>query len=390
MSIDTRAEMAEGQAVTGAITLRDFGAIVLDRRAAQGVRGLRSERHRWKLHIAPSPLAEMPIAAIRARDVRAWARYMSAKTAKDTRGSRPLATASIKRSFALLSSVGTAAVEDELIETNFCNGVKIPRRVDEHATKETWTYLTIDEQRALATCAAIPHAHRVAIRFAIGTGLRQGEQFALRITDLHVEGDSPHVYVRYGSPHLPPKSGKARKVPLFGDGLEAAREALELAAKHRRNPHGLVFPTPRGGFRGVGKPLGRAKVKAKNICAWKDALRLAGVRDHKWHSLRHSFATNLVQGLAGNKRRWTLEEIQPAMGHSSIQITQIYAHVGEDALKRAARETAPAVPVTMPAELAANSAFAEGPARVRSYVWRVLRRVKKAATQVVTGITRVA
>jgi integrase len=321
-------------------TFHEFGQTVLDRRATQGVRGIRSERHRWKLHVSNACFAPLPIREVRPKDIRAWVRDMSAKKAADTRGDRLLTPQSIKRSYALVSSIFTAAIEEELLETNPCNGVKVPKRADEASTKERWTYLTMDEQKALAACHAIPWEDRVAIRFAIGTGLRQGEQFSLRIADLHVDGDEPHVVVRFGSPNLPPKSGKARKVPLFGDGLVAAKDAIQLTRDvYRTNPHELVFPTPTGKFRGIGKPLGRTKVRGKHVCAWKEALALACVRDHKWHALRHTCATNLVTGALG--RRWTLEEIQPLMGHSAISITQMYAHVGEDALKRAARETAP-------------------------------------------------
>lgn len=352
-------------------TFLEFGQIVLERRAAQGIRGIRSERHRWAIHLATSSLASMPLNEIRARHIRAWIRDMGEKKARDTRGERPLSPASIKRSFALLSSIFTAAIEEELVESNPCNGVKVPKRCDERATKDDLTYLSVDEQKAIVECDAIPVEHRIAIRFALSTGLRQGEQMALRIADVHLDDEAPYVYVRYGSPFLPPKSGKARRVPLFGDGLAAARDAIAYAQRLTHNPHGLVFPTPRGSFRGVGKPLGRAKIKGKNVCAWKDALKRAGVRDIKWHSLRHTAATNLVTGALG--RRWTLEEVQPLLGHSSITITQIYGKVGDDALKRAARETAP---VEMPPELAANSVFAEGASRVRTYVWRALSKVR--------------
>lgn len=347
-------------------TFLEFGQIVIERRASQGVRGLRSERHRWRLHIATAEMASKPIAEIRSRDVRAWIRDMGAKKARDTRGDRSLSPASIKRSYALVSSIFTAAVEEELLETNPCTGVRVPKRVDERETKDKLCYLSMDEQQALAKCEAIPYADRVAIRFAIGTGLRQGEQFALRIEDVHVDDAEPFVFVRYGSPFLPPKSGKARRVPLFGDGLSSAKEAVELArVVFTKNPHGLVFPTPKGSFRGVGKPLGRAKVRGKNICAWKEALRLAGVQDHKWHSLRHTAATNLVTGALG--RRWSLEEIQPFLGHSAIQITQIYAKVGDDALKRAARETAPRGDLKI---------VASQPMGAREFMRNVLRRVQ--------------
>lgn len=356
-------------------TLLDYGPVVLERRAVQGVRGIRSERHRWKLHIAPAAVALLGLRTVRSRDIRAWLRDMAAKLASDTRGERVLSSASIKRAFALLSSIFAAAVEDELIEVNPCTGVKVPKRVDERSTHEKLTYLTVDEQRALVTCEAIPYAHRVAIRFAIATGLRQGEQMNLPIADVHLDDPEPYVHVRFGSPGLPPKSGKLRKVPLFGDGLDAARAAVELAKAHPNNPEAIVFPTPTGRRNGIGKPLGRAKVNGKHVCAWKAALKLAGVRDVKWHSLRHTTGTNLVTGALG--RRWTLEEIQPLMGHSAIAITQIYAKVGDDALKRAARETI--LPKDAPANLSdTRSVLQDGIARVRRYVaWGgFLRRVR--------------
>jgi len=55
--------------------------------------------------------------------------------------------------------------------------------------------------------------------FALGTGLRAGEQFNLELVDMRVDGDHPSVIVRYGSKGKPPKNGKIRHVPLFGLGL---------------------------------------------------------------------------------------------------------------------------------------------------------------------------
>lgn len=353
-------------------TFLQFGQTVLDRRAAAGVRGIRSERHRWRLHVSTAPFANVEMSELRARDVRAWLRDMSAKKAADTRGDRLLSNATVKRSFALLSSICAAAVEDELTETNQCVGVKVPKRVDERETEEKWTYLTPDEQKALAECEAIPWADRVAIRFAIGTGLRQGEQMNMPIADVHLDGPEPYVHVRFGSPNLPPKSGKTRKVPLFGDGLAAARDAVQLAQEiYACNPDRILFPTPTGKRRGIGKPLGRSKVAGKHVCAWKQALRLAGVRDVKWHGLRHTTATNLVTGALG--RRWTLEEIQPLMGHATIAMTQRYAKVGDDALKRAARETAPRGDLTV---------VATQPSGAREIVRGLLRKVQSFVTRV--------
>ena len=54
-------------------------------------------------------------------------------------------------------------------------------------------------------------------------------------------------------------------------------------------------------------------------------------------SLRHTFASNLVSGAYG--RKWPLPEIQKLMGHSSVTITERYAHLGEDVIAEAVRET---------------------------------------------------
>jgi integrase len=133
---------------------------------------------------------------------------------------------------------------------------------------------------------------------------------------------------------LPPKSGKKRTVPLFGDGLAAAREWLALLPSYApNNPEGLVFPSASGRLRQQGKPLGRTGILKAHYLTAGVKLR-PGLH---WHALRHTCATNLVTGVLG--RRWALEEVQVIMGHSSITITQRYAHVGEDAIKRAVRET---------------------------------------------------
>lgn len=314
-------------------TFAEFAALVLGHREEDGIRGIVSERNRFALHIEPAAFASKPIDEVVAVDVRDWLREMQRKKAADTRGDRILSTDTVKRSFALVSSIFTAAVERDLIKHSPTFGVKVKRRADESATREKWAYLTIDEQKAIASCDGISTADRLAIRFAVATGLRQGEQFNLELRDLHTGHDSPHVFVRFGSKGKPPKSGKTRRVPLFADGLVAAKAWLfEIASYAPHNPDALVFPSHRGTRRGVGKPLGRGD-------AFKCALRAAGITRHvRWHDLRHTAATNLVTGVLG--RRWTLEEVKPFMGHSSVTISERYSHVGDDALKAAARETA--------------------------------------------------
>jgi integrase len=317
--------------MTAAPLFVDFARVVLDRREREGIRGIYHERNRFSVHVEGAAFAAMPLDAIRPRDLRAWIREMQDKIAQGT--DHTLADDTVKRAFSLVSSVFTVAIEDDILEMDPSHAVKVKKRVTERSTREKWTVLSLDEQKLLAKCDAIPVADRLAIRFAVATGLRQGEQFALELRDLHLGVESPHVYVRFGKPGLPPKSGKTRRVPLMADGLVAAKEWSYLLGDFApSNPHSLVFPTPRGGRRSVGKPLGGGG-------RFKQHLAMIGVtRRVRWHDLRHTFCSNLVTGVLG--RRWSLEEIRPLAGHSSITITERYSHMDERELARAAGETA--------------------------------------------------
>lgn len=315
------------------VTFVAFAAEVLEQRADEGIRGIKSERNRFAHHVSTACFAHMPIAEIRSKHVREWLRDMARKDAADTRGARKICVDTIKRSFALVSAVFAAGVERELLESNPCVGVKAKKRADENSTRDKWTWLTLEEQKLLANCAAIPWMDRLMIRFSIATGLRQGEQSNLELCNLHLDTTKPYIDVRYGSPnHLPPKNGKTRRVPLMQDAIDSATAWLaELASYAPHNPLGLVFPTTRGRIRPVGKPLGGGG-KLKQYMA------LVGItRRVRWHDLRHSFCSNLVSGALGHK--WTLEEIRPLAGHSSTAITERYSHIGEAELVKAAEAT---------------------------------------------------
>lgn len=319
-------------------TFREHGELVLRQREIDGVRGWDREVSRWRCHVSTASFADRPIDQISARDIREWLRAMAQKEAAGPGDPRRLSRHTINRCQSLVSAIFTDALERELVGTNPCAGVRAKKRVDESDTRERWAYLTPAEQEAVRSCKAIPIEDRLAIAFCAHTGLRQGEWRHLELADLVVDGPDPHVVVRYAGRRrgekLPPKSGKCRTVPLLPPGLAAARAWLALLDRYApENPERLVFPTPGGKIRQQGKPLGRTSTLREHY-------RAAGVklRPHlHWHALRHTFATNLVTGVYG--RMWRLEEVQVVMGHSSITITQRYAHLGEDAIKRAARET---------------------------------------------------
>lgn len=320
-------------------TFLEYGSVVLDRRERAGIRGIKSERHRWGKHVADAAFAPMPIDEIRSTHIRQWVRDMTVKPACVVGEPRTLHPSSGKRSFSLISSIFTSAVEEELRGDNPCIGVKFPKLTDERATRETWAYLTPAEQKAFETCEGISEANRLAILFALYTGCRQGEQFNGLLSDLHVDGDAPHFYVRFGSPNKPPKSGKPRTVYLNGKALPVAKRWLEVLPTYcPNNPEGLIFPTQMGKRRGIGKPLGRTKVNGKHVCGWAEAKAAAGItRRFRWHDLRHTTASSLIAGWWD--RKWSMKEASVMLGHANTQITERYAHLDRDVLRIAASET---------------------------------------------------
>lgn len=323
----------------------ELAEIVLEQRAEDGIRGIRSERHRHRLHLATAAFAGREVAEIERVEIIDWTREMSKKKAKDTRGDRTLSPESTKRSLAFLRAVFTVAVERGIRETNPCDGVRLKKRVDVRSTREKWSYLKPDEQRAFieAPFEVIPEHDRLPILFSMYTGIRQGELSHNVLDDLHLDGPKPHIFVRFARKDLPPKNARMRTVPLIPQAIPVARRWLELLPEYApHNPDRLIFPTRRGKRRGVGKPLERKKVDGKHVCTWLVAKQSVGLtRRFRWHDLRHTCGTSLLQGWWG--RRWTLEEVREMLGHATVQQTEKYAHVAEETLHKAARETTPDV-----------------------------------------------
>ena len=335
---------ASPAAAVGGLTLRAFGERWLDERELAGdVRDVRNERGRFLRHIADTDLGRLPLRAIMPRDVAGWARDLRTKAAAGTRGKGPLSKKTQNEVIRLLKAVLAAATspEDPILDESPAVHLK-PRR--DLRTHDPWDYLRSAEIQRVRACDAIPDWHRWVILFAIGTGLRLGEQMNLHLADLVVDGPRPEVIVRYGSKGKPPKNGRIRRVPLFGIGLVAARRCLELLPSHcKSNPEGLVFPTPRGCRRQPGKHLHAARWNARKkkqvkVDLFKEYMAAAGIRRPiRWHDLRHTCASMLVSGEWG--RAWTLAEVGEYLGHASRVSTERYAHLADTALHRAARET---------------------------------------------------
>ena len=158
---------------------------------------------------------------------------------------------------------------------------------------------------------------RALLEFLYATGARIGEAVGLDVDDLHLErpSDGPAVV------RLTGKGSKERVVPLGSYALSALEAYLvrgrpALVAKGKGTP--ALFLNARGG-------------RLSRQSAWtalKAAAERAGIaKTVSPHTLRHSFATHLLEGGAD------VRVVQELLGHVSVTTTQVYTLVTADTLR---------------------------------------------------------
>ena len=153
---------------------------------------------------------------------------------------------------------------------------------------------------------------RALLEFLYGTGARISEATGLDVRDLDLSQD-PSVL-------LSGKGGKQRFVPVGSYAVRALEAYLvrgRPALAAGRRPNGAVFLNARGGRltrQGAWGVLGEAAGRS-------------GISGVSPHTLRHSFATHLLDGGAD------IRVVQELLGHASVTTTQVYTLVTVDKLR---------------------------------------------------------
>jgi integrase len=164
-----------------------------------------------------------------------------------------------------------------------------------------------EEVYALVRAAASEQDAAIFLTAAF-TGLRRGELLAVCWRDVDFAGSTIRVRGNYSEGVLTtPKSGKVRAVPM-APGVASALARLG----DRENWVGdddLVFVGTAGSY------LDGSALRRR----YDAALKRAGLRQLRFHDLRHTFGTRMI-GKADIRR------VQEWMGHSSIQTTMQYLH----------------------------------------------------------------
>lgn len=244
----------------------------------------------------------------------------------------PLGPNSIARTMAAVRGAHAFWVSALIVPTDPAAPVTPPKNV-----KRLPKAVSVEDiQRLLAvpnreTAAGL--RNRAILEFLYATGARVSEMLNADIDDVHFEGtltdEDGNQITLPGYVRLFGKGNKERLVPIGSYAQKAIQDYL-VRARPSLVAHGkgtaALFVNGRGGR------LGRQG-------AWlilKEAAEAAGLSsDFSPHSMRHSFATHLLQGGAD------IRVVQELLGHASIATTQVYTKVTPEGLMEVYRMAHP-------------------------------------------------
>jgi integrase len=234
---------------------------------------------------------EVPLSAVRPIDVAEWIGAMSRAG---------LGASRVRQSYRLLSQVMAAAVNNDLISTSPCRGVRLPRLPETEP-------VILTEDQALAIAEVMPRPHDVIILLLAYGGLRIGEAFALRRK--HVDVSRGRIVVRESLVEVggrltfdTPKSHQHRVIALPGFVVERLRAHLTEIGD---SPDELLFVGR------TGRPIHYNSWRRTRFDPGMQAIGLSGVTPH---DLRASHATWVADkyGVIAAARR---------LGHSNASVT---------------------------------------------------------------------
>ena len=150
---------------------------------------------------------------------------------------------------------------------------------------------------------------RAILELMYASGLRVSEAANVRINDIDLDGG---ILTTTG------KGSKTRRVPVGSSAIEWVRSYLALRRKKENIEIDNMF------VNAAGSPIDRQTIYI-SITQYAEQCGLVGVSPH---TLRHSFATHMIQNNAD------IRSVQQMLGHADISTTQIYTHITSAHLKK--------------------------------------------------------
>lgn len=185
--------------------------------------------------------------------------------------------------------------------------VKAPEKIDLKFAKRTKKLPIVLSRREIAEIISATNnvKHKLFLSLAYGAGLRVSEVINLQVRDVDFEELTIH---------LKQAKGKKNRITIFPEKLKAEIQSL-AAGKDKKD---FVFESERGG-----------RLAARTVQkVFENSLKKSKIKkDATFHSLRHSFATHLLEN--GVDVRY----VQELLGHQNIRTTQRYTQVTNPKLK---------------------------------------------------------
>ncbi len=234
-------------------------------------------------------------------------------------GSKRYNRSSIARKLSVVRSFLSFCEDNGLLKASPGAGVespRVPRRLPQVLTPVQ----AADLLGAIGVEKPLEVRDSALFELIYSSGLRCQEVLDLRLRDINL--DSREVRVK----------GKGRKVRV----IPVGEVALDALARYLREARPRLAKDPAGEdhvfLSRTGRPLSSSDVQRRLA---RYLARAGAPLGTSPHTLRHSFATHLLEGGAD------LRVIQEMLGHSSLRTTQVYTHVSAAHLRRAYRKAHP-------------------------------------------------
>ena len=220
-----------------------------------------------------------------------------------------LDAASVERHIAAIKSFFGYLVREGQVKMNPTSDIRLPRK-----SKKLPKALTMNEAKNLVESPKNVR-DRAIMELLYATGVRASELISLTLNDVNLDVGFIKCFG---------KGGKERIVPMGAAAISSVREYVD--SSRPKTGSDVVF-------------LDKNKRPLTRQGLWfivKKYVRSSGVRaSATTHTLRHSFATHLLEKGAD------LRSVQEMLGHSDISTTQIYTSVSRERLKKIYRSAHP-------------------------------------------------
>lgn len=282
-------------------------------------------------YVEGTKLGKTKLSELRAVDFQRYFNDLSAN------GTSPSTLATVKK---FLTCCMNGAVEHEYVVKNYCSAAKLPKQEKRDKEEEDIDFFTREEQEAFLK-AIRGHKFELAFKLNLGTGLRLGELIALKWTDIDfINGtlsvnkalkivaliDKDRKRTTTLLEQSPKTESSYRTVPVPSNIMKDLKVHFKDQDKFKKDndtfiDNDYLFCEKNG------QPIDPKKLPRN----FKSVLSKMGMRDMKYHSIRHSYTTRLFEA------NIPVKTVQKLLGHKDIATTMnIYTHVTDDIKTEAA------------------------------------------------------